>query len=184
MLNRLIMKELVKLLVLDNNTPKVEIEESFKIISQKLLYNSHIVTCNGSYRILEIEFYFYNQNHLDSVTIKRKEEPGMWWLHEWGVDISFKSEKEYYGGILVRSLLNEKSGEYICGPKKCCWELFYSSAFVHQNTPFIEEKNYMGKPGSTKRYITGKNKGVDGDYRYYVQEIDKNAVKDYKESPW
>lgn len=118
------------------------------------------------------------------MTIKREEEPGMWWLHEWGVDISFKSEKEYYGGILIRSLLNEKSGEYICGPKKCCWELFYSSAFEPTCTPHIEEINYKGEPCSSKRYITGKNKGIDGDYRYYVQEIDKNAVKDYKESPW
>lgn len=50
------MKDFVKLLVLDNKTPEEDIEKTFKQLSQKLLYQSHIVTCNGSYRILEMEF--------------------------------------------------------------------------------------------------------------------------------
>jgi hypothetical protein len=110
----------------------------------------------------------------------------MWWLHDWGVDISFRSEieKDYYGGILIRSLYNENNGEYIFGPKKCCWELFYSSALTSTETPYIEEKKYNGEPGSNKRIISGDNKGINEDYRYYVQEIDDKKIKNYKDSPW
>ena len=79
---------------------------------------------------------------------------------------------------------NEDNGDYIFGPKKCCWELFYSSAIKPTETPYIEEKTYVGKPGSNKRIISGDNKGVNEDYRYYVQEIDDKIVKNYKDSPW
>ena len=181
------MEELRELLSsLNENSSKEDVQSTFSTIAEILLYKSHIVTTYGKYRMLEIEFYFFNSKHKDTVTIPRDEEPGMWWLHDWGVDISFRSEKkkDYYGGILIRSLYNEDDGEYIFGPKKCCWELFYSSAIKPTETPYIEEKIYMGKPGSNKRIISGANKGVDEDYRYYVQEIDDKKARNYKNSPW
>ena len=42
----------------------------------------------------------------------------------------------------------------------------------------------MGKPGSNKRIISGDNKGINEDYRYFVQEIDNKKVRNYKDSPW
>ena len=181
------MEELKKILSdLNEKSSKEVIQSTFTTIAEILLYKSHIVTAYGKYRMLEIEFYFFNSKHKDTVTIPRDEEPGMWWLHDWGVDISFRSEKkkDYYGGILIRSLYNEDNGDYLFGPKKCCWELFYSSAIKPTETPYIEEKTYVGKPGSNKRIISGDNKGVNEDYRYYVQEIDDKIVKNYKDSPW
>jgi hypothetical protein len=62
--------------------------------------------------------------------------------------------------------------------------LFYSSALTSTETPYIEEKKYNGEPGSNKRIISGDNKGINEDYRYYVQEIDDKKIKNYKDSPW
>ena len=94
------MEELTKLLSeLDANSSVNSIELTFSRIAEILLLKSYIQTANGNYRLLEIEFYYYNNNHRDSVTMSRTEKAGMWWLHNWGVDLSFKSEKQsnFYG---------------------------------------------------------------------------------------
>ena len=170
-----------------------DIVKTFSEIADILLFKSHIETSHGSYRILEIEFYFKNKNHEDNVTIERTEEAGMWWLHDYGVDLSFKSVKseKYYGGILIRSLMplddNQVNKEVIFGPRKCCWELFYSSALEQNSAPRIvvtDEKILSGKMSTTKRYITGEKK-VDGDYRFYVDGLTLTIDSNYKKmSPW
>lgn len=188
------MNELKKLLSqLDADSSANSVESTFSKIANLLLFKSHIKTVAGNYRILEIEFYFRNKNHNDDVTIPRTAVEGMWWLHEWGVDISFNSNgKDYYGGILIRSILplegNDNEGEIICGPRNCCWELFYSSALEQNTTPQIivneEQNNYPGELGETKRYITGKRQGINGNYRFYVKNLDLNVGENYNASPW
>ena len=169
------------------------IESTFSKIAKLLLFKSYIKTAVDKYRILELEFYFKNKNHDDDVTIPRTTIGGMWWLHEWGVDISFNSkEKEFYGGILIRSILplkdNDNKVEGIYGPRNCCWELFYSSALEQSTSPQIivneEQNNYSGEIGITKRYITGKRQGINGNYRFYVKNLDLNIGENYNASPW
>lgn len=188
---------------LDANSTVNTIRPTFSEIADILLFKSNIQTANGNYRILEIEFYFKNKNHEDNVTIKRykDEDAGMWWLHEWGVDLSFKcnlSNKnkcdKYYGGILIRSMMslnndNQNEKELFFGPRNCSWELFYSSALEQNSAPRIimtDEKNQLiGKMATTKRYITGKTKKIDGDYRFYVDGLNLTIDPNYKKaSPW
>lgn len=186
------LKQLLSCLDAESNVEKIT--ETFEKIAEILLFKSHIQTGHGSYRILEIEFYFKNNKHNDNVTIERTEEAGMWWLHDYGVDLSFKSVKseKYYGGILIRSLMplddNQVNKEVIFGPRKCCWELFYSSALEQNPAPHIvvaDEKIFSGKKSTTKRYITGKTKKVDGDYRFYVDGLNLTIDSNYKKmSPW
>ena len=175
---------------LDEKSSVDEIKSTFTQIADILLLKSYIKTENGNYRILEIEFYFRNRQHDDEVTIIRTEKAGMWWLHNWGVDLSFKSEKQsdYYGGILIRSIMELNGENVICGPQNCCWELFYSSALEHNMAPKIithdEEKAFGGEIGRTRRYITGKMKGIDEEYRFFVKGIKLNIESNYKASPW
>ena len=184
------MEDLTKLLSeLNANSPVETIESTFSRIAKILLLNSYIQTSNGNYRLLEIEFYFYNNNHKDIVTMNRDEKAGMWWLHNWGVDISFYSEENnFYGGILIRSIAKLNSEEIICGPQNCCWELFYSSALEHNMAPQIitndKGKAFRGEIGRTRRYITGKTKGIDKDYRFFIKGIKLNSGANYKASPW
>ena len=185
------MKELTKLLnVLDADSSVDTIKSTFSRIAEILLLKSYIQTAYGKYRLLEIEFYYYNKNHKDIVTMSRTEKAGMWWLHNWGVDISFNSKQEgdFYGGILIRSIVELNSENVISGPQNCCWELFYSSALEHNMAPKIiindEGKAFEGEIGRTKRYITGKTKGIDAEYRFFVKGIKLNLESNYKASPW
>lgn len=189
------MKELTELLsLLDADSSVNTIKSTFTEIAEILLLKSYIQTANGNYRLLEIEFYFYNKIHKDIVTMSRTEKAGMWWLHNWGVDISFKSEqlidkqRDFYGGILIRSIVELNGEDVISGPQNCCWQLFYSSALEHNMAPKIiindEGKAFEGEIGRTKRYITGKTQGIDADYRFFVKGIKLNIDSKYKASPW
>lgn len=175
--------------VLDENSSVFTIRKKFLIIADLLLFHCHIETDECKYRILEIEFYFKNNNHKDDVTITRNEKPGMWWLHESGVDITFNSKgKKCCGGILIRSIVPENSNQVICGPRNCCWYLFYSSALNPTKTPIIK----MNKEGvvntgimdRTERYILGDNKGINSKYRFYVKGLNIDIEKNYDASPW
>lgn len=198
------MENLTQLLSKLNAESSVEtIKTTFSEIADILLFNSYIKTNHGSYRLLEIEFYFSNKNHKDDVTIKRKEKEGMWWLHDYGVDLSFKSDDtnkkddaNYYGGILIRSMMsidNDSQSEqkFFFGPKNCCWQLFYSSALEQNVAPriIINNTKFSGKISTTQRYITGKTPREDGDYRFYIEDIESlgspKIKPNYKKaSPW
>ena len=198
------MEELKQLLsTLDANSPVDSIQSTFSKIADILLFKSYIMTAKSNYRILELEFYFKNNNHNDNVTIERTEDAGMWWLHDYGVDLSFKSDenKKFYGGILIRSIipindssnqLNEK--EPIFGPRNCCWYLFYSSALEPNMAPQIIMNDGAGRHAGeierTTRHLTGKPKKEDGDYRdshyrFYVKDLNLKVDPNYKKaSPW
>lgn len=190
------MEKLKRLLSsLDDDSSVNRINATFSEIADILLFQSYIKTMNGNYRMMEIEFYFWNKIHEDDVTIKRTEKEGMWWLHDWGVDLTFKSESnKFYGGILIRSIIPFESDkpleekQIICGPKNCCWELFYSSALEADAAPQIVMNDgtsrHLGEMGTTQRYITGKTKRIDGDYRFYVKGLDLGKVSNYTASPW
>ena len=194
------MEKLKKLLSCLNADSKVkDIEDTFEEIADILLFKSYIQTDYGKYRLLEIEFYFKNKNHKDDVTIKRKEKEGMWWLHDYGVDLSFESDdSNYYGGILIRSMMllnndNPSEQKFFFGPKNCCWQLFYSSALEQNYAPRVvmndDNTKFSGKMATTQRYITGKIPRENGDYRFYVEgltDLEPSKIKpNYKKaSPW
>ena len=176
---------------LNENSSVEEIESVFSELADILLFGSYIATALGDYRIMELEFYFYNKNHQDCVTINRSEDEGMWWLHEWGVDLSFKSSwNKFYGGILIRSIMPIKGNSVVCGPRNSCWEIFYSSAIPTEphNSPHIvvmaENDRFGGIKAQTKRYITGNAKKIDGAYRFFVTGLDIMIDKNYDASPW
>lgn len=196
------MNYLKQLLSQLNAESSVEIiKTTFSEIADILLFHSYIKTGCGKYRLLEIEFYFKNKNHKDNVTIRREEKEGVWWLHDYGVDLSFKSDDthkkaddNYYGGVLIRSMMSidndsQNGKKLFFGPKNCCWELFSSSALEQNPAPRIvideNETMFSGRLATTERYITGKTAKVDGEYRFYVEDLNFTVDSKYKKaSPW
>lgn len=117
--------------------------EHFKELAYNLMNNFRIKKSDDLYyRILEVEFYWFSQEHQDLITYQRKTKPGDWFFHQSGVDICFGSnctmnakgqvsmcdENTCFGGILIRSIEKIKKNETttpIKGhPQLCCNELF------------------------------------------------------------
>ncbi len=146
------------------------IEQRFKEIANCLFQECCIKKGNDQYKFLEIEFYYYTKDFEDIITYPRNVSSGKWFFHDSGVDITFESKctdtdcscdrrkpnEDYFGGILIRSLLkNDK--EIITGPLKCSWSLFdVIDAFMleKEDLPLIvNNKNEEFKISTTSRYI-------------------------------
>lgn len=135
------------LMTLDANMKSSDIEARFNKIAKKLFENFAIQKGNTTYLFKEIEFYFYNKNHRDIITHPRVSKPLYWYVNDFGgIDLNFSSSIEstnkfddkgkivkkfvlddsaYFGGILIRQLIEKKSGKVLKGPLACA-ELFRS----------------------------------------------------------
>jgi hypothetical protein len=192
-----------------------KINQRFKEIANLLFQEYHIEKGKNIYEFLEIEFYYYTAGHEDIITYPRNEKSGKWFFHDSGVDITFGSKCEdikcpcnirkpngdYFGGILIRSLL--KNGkERITGPQKCKWSLFdaFDAFELKQNELPLIIKNETNKTipvSKTIRFIPieeDKAQQKFGDnfnafrkyrkesYRYYIEHPKWAGIKTAK--PW
>ena len=115
---------------------------AFKDIARDLVENYAIRRAGKTYRLLEIEFYFYNpliddyrdESHRKHLTYERTTPPGHWFFHTSGVDLTFASDQDrgYGGGILIRKIIDEHH-HITRGPLNCRAEMFPAStdAFIH-----------------------------------------------------
>ena len=135
-------EQLRQLMTLDANMNTSDIEERFEQIA-KVLFECFAIQ-KGETMYL-IEFYFYNKNHRDIITHPRESKPLCWYINDFGgIDLNFSSSIEstnkfddkgkivqkfvlddsaYFGGILIRQLIEKKSGKVLKGPLACA-ELF------------------------------------------------------------
>ncbi|CAG8499519.1 11148_t:CDS:1 [Paraglomus occultum] len=105
----------------------------FNNIANVLLVNTYLYLPNDEvYSIVEVEFYLRDtaSNHADPYTHGDVHQLtcGEWYFHRVGkngyrggtrkgVDLTFGSiKRNIYGGILIRSIKNERSGDVIEGP--------------------------------------------------------------------
>jgi hypothetical protein len=129
-----------------------QIPNLFKEIAKVLFerYDILIYDSKGKehyYSFAEVEFYYHKKDVLnrdvDNCVYPRTCEAGKFLWHDTGVDICFKSECDiedyYFGGILIRSLIDKDSKQIIGGPGRCANEL----AFLCKagDTPHLYPKN-------------------------------------------
>lgn len=113
-------------------------EKIFTKYAEKLLNNTVLNVKDDSYRICEIEMYYYNATeHADAYTHcdPLQLENGKFYAHRFKnktyksgtykcMDIAYGDAKnKTYFGILIRSLKNLKTDEFITGPCLCVNEL-------------------------------------------------------------
>ena len=101
-------------------------DEYFWMLAESLFCNFQIRNGNDVFRFVEIEFYLRATEAEDrKIAYDRVTAAGEWFLHDNGVDLSFESNVEFYGGILIRAMKQSKSyheaGEFLNGPRKCSW---------------------------------------------------------------
>lgn len=103
----------------------------FRPLADQILNSSVLSIADIKYRIIEIEMYLYSEQHPDSYVHRHPDQkyPHHIYFHSMkktlprsykggtfkGMDLTFGSEKEYFG-ILIRGLLSLETGEAISGP--------------------------------------------------------------------
>ena len=182
-----------KLSMLNGETSSLDVQKTFKEISKELFKNYHILRGTQEYYFINIEFYFFNKNHLDLITYPRQTKEGLWFFHQSGVDLTFRSDYStyngnqlaidtnkdfYFGGILVREIMKKNSDEVFDGPFKCEWELFDKfNAFtptIHEMPIIVHNTNEIAiEPIASSRHFSYAN---DADkIRKKFEELKKNC---------
>lgn len=150
--------ELRTLMSISANATEEEIKDTFKSIANYLKNYCVIKTKDEKYRILDFEFYFFNQNHQDITTHPRNSEALCWYINDFGgIDLNFKSEIKinkdpikkkgieiysykyilsedsysYFGGVLIRQIQRLSDKVIFDGPLKVA-ELFRTFNASHQ----------------------------------------------------
>ena len=169
-------------LVLTETDPS-KFESIFKGIAKNLLNNFVIRKGENLYRMVEIEFY-YNLTDTVHITYKRMAEAGEWFNHDFGVDLTFKSNDKSYGGILIRSVHSVEPDEIFCnGPLKTRALLFQFDALGEKsNIPILEyypRKAAIEPVAATRYNISEKQK-----FRYCIPRELWSKHKGYTAYPW
>lgn len=141
-----------------NDLTLAECDKVFQEIAETLMRDYAIQRGEKTYRLLEIEFYYYNKNFNDykdtikekQITYPRSTSFGQWFFHSSGVDLTFNSNKDagYGGGILIRKIVDEENDVTI-GSLKCEWELFPETVDAFETTspkPYIVEATHWDFP--------------------------------------
>lgn len=148
--------ELRTLMSISANASESKIMEAFDSIADYLKNYCVIKAKDGEYRILDFEFYFFNQNHQDITTHPRNSEALCWYINDFGgIDLNFKSEikinkdpikkkgieiysykyilskDSYFGGVLIRQIQRLSDKVIFDGPLKVA-ELFRTFNANHQ----------------------------------------------------
>jgi hypothetical protein len=174
------MEELEKLLKsVEKIKDEKSADETFKKIACELMSNYEIRKGEETYDFIEIEFYYHSEKHPDTSVYARNTEIGQWFTHLSGVDIAFESTEEeisarkfvnvHGGGILIRSIRNRKTKEFICGPLNTMIFLFNYIHFCLNNNNDIPviEKRKIKDSNSIKILRTGRfNIKSPEKYRY------------------
>ncbi len=161
---------LEELLTIPESISKEEMQGIFANIADQLFNRYEIVKGNKIYDFLEIEFYYYSKNHPDNVVYHHNVKLGRWHTHLSGMDISLYQHDLAYGGILIRSIIDEE-GNVINGPLSSLFCLFndidvYGNS---ENLPIIclKAKKKNIKLASTSRYHIMSGEFEKKDYRFF-----------------
>lgn len=145
-------------------------------------YDIHICDSKGSdhfYSFAEIEFYYHKkgilEREVDNCAYPRTCEAGKFLWHDTGVDICFKSEADiddyYFGGILIRSLIDKADKQTIGGPGRCANELAFLCK-AGETPQLYPKKNEPVELGNTIRQGISCDVDEDGNaivkYCYFI----------------
>jgi hypothetical protein len=204
-------EQLRQLMTLDIGMNTAEIELRFEQIAKMLFNCFAIQRGNAIYLFKEIEFYFYNKNHRDIITHSRVSKPLCWYVNDFGgIDLNFASsikresrpngkgkivekyvldDSAYFGGILIRQLIEKESGDVLDGPWACA-ELFrcYDATGVDNDFPVLVEHNkdivgYISKPRinllRSNQLVEGKVNNILYQYHDNVQPSKETLYLDF-----
>ena len=163
---------------------KQELDARFPQIARFLMQNYGIESRGKVYFLNEIEFYYYDPLYDDlrigksktRITYERNAPAGCWFIHDYGVDLTFNSDtkKGFGGGILIRSIKDSETTKVIAGPKNCVNELWdeavdaFSSTAPNPRIVRVDERAIeFNEP--TTRVTVDKYDGYKSKWRFTVK---------------
>lgn len=104
-------------------------EKWFSEIAKLMFLNYCINSGGNKIGIVEIEFYFKDDQHVDPYIHGRDQQMtnGKWYFNDFGLDLTFGKEKDYHGGILIRGICEKDykgDNEFTFGPSKILRKIF------------------------------------------------------------
>ena len=204
--------QLRKRMTLDANMNTNDIEDRFEQIAKMLFESFAIQKGEKKYLFKDIEFYFYNKNHRDIITHPRVSKPLCWYVNDFGgIDLNFESkikfenrlnskgknvkkyvldESAYFGGILIRQLIEKESGEILKSPLACA-ELFrcYDATGVDYEFPVLVDHNndvmsFIRKPRinliRSNQSVEAKVNNILYQYHDNVRPDNETLYQDFK----
>jgi hypothetical protein len=172
------------------NIPTSDFDKKFDKLSDLIFNNLCLVAGKSKYRIVEIEFYFNNNNkensgksHIDPYIHGDNQQltNGRWYFNGFGIDITFGQNPKIFGGILIRGIkLLGESTKYISGPSNVFKEILNNIGDAFSNNGFylsdldIKEKLEIEIPIKTVRVGLSKNPEdtdnfIEKNYRYIIE---------------
>lgn len=162
--------------------PTIDFKRYFEDIAKLLMNNCVITKCGINYEIVEVEFYLFTPDHQDVITYPRKLSAGQWFFHQSGVDLTFESNTEQFGGILIRGLRNIDTGQLTLGPQKCVdllWDK--SDAFkIHENeypTIIVAPRKFHENIQNYPRWIPVADKDRPMKLEYWTERVKKEGYE-------
>lgn len=144
-----------------------EFEAIFDALAEEVINNYVLMVCGTPLRFREIEFYVNHPNHPDTYTHSDEDQKraSCWYFHKIGktfrggtykgLDVSIGG-KNYYGGMLIRSLFDRNTGGIIEGSCLCV--------------------DYIIKLVKAKHPKLGEIKDIVADSNYSEDVLDKNSI--------
>ena len=205
-------EQLRQLMTLDANMNTNDIEDRFEKIAKMLFESFAIQKGEKKYLFKDIEFYFYNKNHRDIITHPRVSKPLCWYINDFGgIDLNFGSkircekrlnsngkkvekcvldDSAYFGGILIRQLIEKESGEILKSPLACA-ELFrcYDATGVDYEFPVLVDHNndvmsFIRKPRinliRSNQSVEAKVNNILYQYHDNVRPDNETLYQDFK----
>ncbi len=204
--------ELRTLMSVSANASESEIMEAFDSIADYLKNYCVIKAKDGEYRILDFEFYFFNQNHQDITTHPRNSEALCWYINDFGgIDLNFESKVEvnnepmvkkgfktyscryklssdsYFGGILIRQIQRLSDKVIFDGPLKVA-ELFrtFNASHQLQDIPILiidpESLEKLEFASPQRHNILGSHKDITKKVDYNLQSCFEKVEDSKKEN--
>lgn len=178
-------------LLLNNNIP---INQQFDNLANEV-FNQWILKVNQTtFKIIELEMYYYSKtlNHLDGFTHPHNRFEKEFRFHHAGVDITFNSNPNDYGGMLIRSIQNLNNQQITNGPRRTLATIFETFGKITQKSTIqliktTSPANYLyiktKRVGlnSPNRKTPDHNRYKNSHYRYITALVKENRV-DNKEN--
>ena len=183
---------------IDDFSETKEGEKRFRECAEFLMKNCILKTKAQQYRFVELEFYKHSEKkHPDNFCHCEKPqlEFGKWYFHWAGIDITFGkknllNEKEnVFGGILIRGIKKNKSGEYTSGPLNVLKEAMSNfGSITDENSVFkvevLREQNpakifQIHRHGLPDKNFEGVEKFREARYRFITDIYE--TKHDFKE---